>query len=324
METRRTTGLRAMQWAAIGAAVALLLGACAVDAPKPRAPEPEAAPSAEASNGRAEALAWRERRYARLTEPYGWLSLVGLDFIEDGRWRVGVADDADISMPAGPDHWGELVVEGTRARFEPASDAVSVDGRAGVPGMLVQPGRDEPVWVQAADVRFQIIERKGRLGVRTRWPRASTRTDFKGLDYFPFDPEWLVEARFEYHPPGTTMPVGSVLGDITQEPNLGVAVFDYRGETFRLEAVADEDDEELFFVFADRTTGRETYGAGRMLYAPMPDDNDRTVLDFNRAYNPPCTFTEYSTCPLPPPENRLDVRVTAGEKDYAGESGYLK
>ncbi|MDZ7790607.1 MAG: DUF1684 domain-containing protein [Xanthomonadales bacterium] len=276
------------------------------------------------ANWQVEALDWRERRSARLKEPYGWLSLVGLDFVGDGRWRIGVADDADITMPAGPDHWGELIVEGTRARFEPASNAVSVDGRAGVPGMLVQPGRDDTVWVQAADVRFQIIERNGRLAVRTRWPRAETRTDFKGLDYFPFNPDWRVEARFERHPPGSTMPVGSVLGDLTQEPNLGVAVFEYEGETYRLEAVADEDDEELFFIFADRTTGRETYGAGRMLYAPMPGDDDRTVLDFNRAYNPPCTFTEYSTCPLPPPENRLDVRVTAGEKDYAGESGYLQ
>lgn len=301
-------------------ALTAALTACAVDSER-AAPEPSE-PRTDA--WKAEAMEWRERRYARLIEPYGWLSLVGLDFVDDGRWRIGAAEDADITMPTGPGHWGDLIVEDTRARFEPASSAVSVDGRPGVAGMLVQPGREEPVWVRAEDVRFQIIERNGRLAVRTRWPRAKTRTGFAGLDYFPFDPDWRVEARFDHHPPGTTMPVGSVLGDITQQPNLGAAVFDYEGETYRLEAVADEDDEELFFIFADRTTGRETYGAGRMLYAPMPDDNGRTVLDFNRAYNPPCTFTEYSTCPLPPPENRLDVRVTAGEKDYAGESGYLE
>ncbi len=323
MNTLRTTAQIIRRMAATAAA-ALLLCACAVDTPKPAAADPEPRRSGSASDGRAQALAWRERRQARLTEPYGWLSLVGLDFVEDGRWRVGATDDADIAMPAGPDHWGELIVAGTRARFEPASKGVSVDGRAGVPGMLVQPGRKDTVWVEAAEVRFQIIERNGRLAVRTRWPRAETRTDFKGLDYFSYDPDWRVEARFERHPPGTTMPVGSVLGDLTQEPNPGAAVFEYRGETYRLEAVADEGDEELFFIFADRTTGRDTYGAGRMLYAPRPDDDDRTVLDFNRAYNPPCTFTEYSTCPLPPPENRLDVRVTAGEKDYAGESGYLQ
>jgi uncharacterized protein (DUF1684 family) len=307
---------------ALAALALLLLSACATDGARERASV--SAAESEAATARAEALAWRERRYARLTEPYGWLSLVGLDFVDDGAYRVGAGEDVDIDMPTGPGYWGDLYVEGTRARFEPASARVRVDGRAGVSGLLVQPGRDEPIWVQAEDVRFQIIERSGQLAVRTRWPRAESRTDFKGLDYFPYAPEWRVEARFEYHPPGTTMPVGSVLGDITQEPNLGAAVFEYGGETYRLEAQAAADDDELFFVFADRTTGRETYGAGRMLYAPMPDENDRTVLDFNRAYNPPCTFTEFSTCPLPVPENRLDVRVTAGEKDYAGEKGYLQ
>lgn len=303
---------------------ALVLVACAVNEPQPEAPEGKSRSAADVAEWRAEASDWRQRRYDRLTEPYGWLSLVGLDFVEEGRWIIGAGEGADITMPAGPRHWGELIVEGTRARFEPASKSVRVDGRPGVAGMLVQPAREEPVWVQAADVRFQMIQRKDRLAVRTRWPRAESRTEFKGLDYFPFDPDWRVEARFEYHPPGTTMPVGSVLGDVTQEPNLGTAVFEYEGETYRLEAQAASDDEELFFVIADRTTGRETYGGGRMLYAPMPDENDRTVLDFNRAYNPPCTFTEYSTCPLPPPENRLDVRITAGEMDYAGKTGYLE
>lgn len=302
----------------------LLLAACAVSQPRPDAPGGESGSTADEAQWRSEARAWRQRRYARLTEPYGWLSLVGLDFVDDGRWRIGAGKDMDITMPAGPAYWGDLIVEGSRARFEPDSNDVSVDGRAGVTGMLVQPGRDEPVWVQAADVRFQMIERNGRLAVRTRWPRSEDRTEFRGLDYFPYDPDWRVQARLDYHPPGTTMPVGSVLGDITHEPNLGAAVFEHGGRSYRLEAQAGPDDEELFFVFADRTTGRETYGAGRMLYAPMPDESGRMVLDFNRAYSPPCAFTEYSTCPLPPPENRLDVRITAGEKDYAGEGGYLK
>lgn len=306
--------------------IAAILSACAVG-PKPERAD-EVAHAAQLSEReaawRVEALHWRARRLARLTEPYGWLSLVGLDFVDDGRWRIGADAASDIVMPAGPAVWGDLIVEGTRARFEPASVEVSVDGRRGVAGLLVQHGRDDPVWVQAEDVRFQIIDRNGRLAVRTRWPRAESRTTFTGLDYFGFDPAWRVVARLDRHPSGTTLPIGSVLGDIIQEPNIGTVVFEVGGEEFSLEAIAAEHDEELFFIFADRTTGRDTYGAGRMLYAPMPGDDDRTVLDFNRAYNPPCTFTEYSTCPLPPPENRLDVRVTAGEKDYAGEQGYLQ
>ncbi|QKK03156.1 MAG: DUF1684 domain-containing protein [Pseudomonadota bacterium] len=273
---------------------------------------------------RAGVMAWRERRLGRLTEPYGWLSLVGLDFVDDGQWRVGHSDQVDIAMPAGPALWGVLTVDGLQARFKPADDSVSVDGLAGHSADLLPPDRDEPVWVQAEDVRFQVIERNGRLAVRTRWPRAATRTGFTGLDYFEFDPDWRIDAQFEAHPAGTTMPVGSVLGDLTDEPNPGAAVFTVDGREFRLEAVADSDDEQLFFIFADRTSGRETYGAGRFLYADRPDADGRLVLDFNRAYNPPCVFTEYSTCPLPPPENRLDVRVTAGEKDYAGQSGDSK
>ena len=265
---------------------------------------------------------WRERRINRLTEPYGWLSLVGLDFVSEGEWRVGSDEDLDIVMPAGPELWGELIVEAGEARFEPASESVRVDGRAGEVGRLVLPDRDEPVWVESDDVRFQIIGRNERLAVRTRWPQAEALTRFVGLDYFDFDADWVVEARFEAHPPGTTMPVGSVLGDITDEPNPGAVVFEIDGREYRLEAVASSDGEQLFFIFADRTTGRETYGAGRFLYADLPDEDDRTVLDFNRAYNPPCAFTEYSTCPLPPPENRLDIRVEAGELAYQGPGGW--
>ena len=265
---------------------------------------------------------WRERRLDRLTEPYGWLSLVGLEFVDDGVWRVGTDDDMDIVMPAGPALWGDLVVEGRGARFKPATEAVSIDGRVGEPGELVLPDREEPVWVEAEDVRFQVIARNDRLAVRSRWPQASSLTEFQGLDYYEFNPDWVIRARFEAHPPGTTMPVGSVLGDITDEPNPGAVEFEVDDRQFRLEAVASSDGEQLFFIFADRTTGRETYGAGRFLYADLPDADGHTVLDFNRAYNPPCAFTEYSTCPLPPPENRLDVRVEAGELRYAGDPGF--
>ncbi len=315
------------QWtrSSAAAAILVLLAACA------SLPEPSretAAVSDDAAGNAAlweqDWLAWRERRLERLTEAYGWLSLVGLDFVADGRWQVGAAADADIVMPAGPENWGWLVVEGERARFEPSGPSVRVDGRRGVPGMLVQPARSEPVWVEAEGVRFQIIGRSGELLVRTRWPQAESLTGFKGLDYYPFAPEWRVQARFEPHPAGTTMPIGSVLGDIIEEPNPGSVVFTVAGQTLRLEAIAAEGDEELFFILADRTTGPETYGAGRMLYAPLPDENGVTVLDFNRAYNPPCAFTAYSTCPLPPPENRLDARVVAGEKKYPDESGYLE
>ena len=310
-----TSRLPRLMWVCIAIMTLALLAGCGSGTEQ----QPETPSEAELE---AAVMDWRERRLNRLTEPYGWLSLVGLDFVSDGEWQVGRDEAMDIVMPAGPELWGELIIESGEARFVPASERVIVDGRAGEVGRLVQPDRDEPVWVEAEDVRFQIIGRNDRLAVRTRWPRAEALTEFIGLDYFDFDPDWVVEARFEAHAPGITMPVGSVLGDITDEPNPGAVVFEVDDREYRLEAVAAADGEQLFFIFADRTTGRETYGAGRFLYAELPDEADRTVLDFNRAYNPPCAFTEYSTCPLPPPENRLDIRVEAGELAYRGEGGW--
>src|SRR5690625_1766901 len=297
------------------AAAALIMTACALG--PSRTDEAD-----EQEQWRTDALEWRQDRHERLVSPYGWLSLVGLDFVSSGTWNVGNSDAADIRMPAGPENWGQLIVTSSRARFEPADGRISVDGRPGTAGMLVQPGRSEPVWVEAADVRFQILRHADRMAVRTRWPQAETRTGFAGIDYFPFDPEWRVVADFIEHSRDKTLPFGSVLGVITDEPNPGVVEFQVDGETYRLEAVSDSG--LLFFVFADATSGKDTYGGGRMLYADLPDRNGQVVLDFNRAYNPPCVFTEYSTCPLPPPENRLDVAITAGEKTYAGEQGYLK
>ncbi|QOC23602.1 DUF1684 domain-containing protein [Wenzhouxiangella sp. AB-CW3] len=278
---------------------------------------------ASAEQAETAAMAWREDRLERLTEPYGWLSLVGLEFPAAGEHVVGSDPDADLVMPAGPAEWGRLTIGQAQARFEPSSDEVAllVDGQSGDDWQLY-PRDADSAYLTAEEVRIELVARGDRLAVRTRWPQSPARVDFQGLEYFDFDPAWVVEARFEYHPEGTTLPVGSVLGDVIDEPNLGAAVFRVDGREYRLEAVADRDSDELFFIFADRTTGHETYGAGRFLYAAMPDDERRTVLDFNRSYNPPCTFTEYSTCPLPPPANRLDLRVEAGELDYAGEIGF--
>jgi uncharacterized protein (DUF1684 family) len=152
--------------------------------------------------------------------------------------------------------------------------------------------------------------------LRVRDARARTRTGFVGIENFPIDVGWRYDARFEPHPPGKTIEIANVIGQLDAMPNPGAVVFERDGQTFRLEAV-DDGDGTLFLIFADRTNGKQTYGAGRFLYADAPVEG-RTVVDFNRAYNPPCAFNAYSTCPLPPPENRLDLAVTAGEKTYAG------
>ena len=161
-----------------------------------------------------------------------------------------------------------------------------------------------------------VIERAGRHALRVKDADAPTRTGFAGLDYWPADPAWRVTGRFVPHPAGRTLDVASVINTIEPMPNPGAIEFERGGHHYRLEAL-DEGDGGLSLIFADRTNGHGSYGAGRFLDADMPGADGRVVLDFNRSYNPPCAFTAYATCPLPPPENRLDLAVTAGEKIYA-------
>ncbi len=295
-------------------AAVLVLAACGVTGP---VAESEGEDShAEA---RAEALDWRERRISRLEEPFGWLSLVGLEFLEDGHWRVGNHPDNDLVVTSGPEHWGEITVAGDRAWFDVAAGSgVRVDGRDESQTEFRPAGSEEPTYIEAGSARLELLERGDRLALRVRDHQAPTRLEFAGLKYFDFDPQWRIEARWVAHPEDRTLLVANVLGELVHEPNPGMAEFEVDGRTFGLEAV--DAGEQLFFIFADRTSGRESYGLGRFLYADKPD-NGQVVLDFNRAYNPPCAFTEFSTCPLPPPENRLDVAVEAGELTYTGGSG---
>ncbi|HEX5757331.1 MAG TPA: DUF1684 domain-containing protein, partial [Arenimonas sp.] len=174
-------------------------------------------------------------------------------------------------------------------------------------------GTPTVVGFNRGDASFILIQRAGRYALRVRDAMARTRTQFPGIDYFDIDPGFRFEARFEAHPPGQTIDIANVLGTLDPMANPGRVVFEKDGQEFSLEAV-DEGDGQLFLIFADRTSGHETYAAARFLYAQPADANGRTVVDFNRAYNPPCAFSAFSTCPLPPPENRLDLAVRAGEK----------
>jgi uncharacterized protein (DUF1684 family) len=154
------------------------------------------------------------------------------------------------------------------------------------------------------------------IGLRIKDSEAPTRTGFVGLDYFDIDPSWRVEAKWEAYDPPREVEEPNVLGEIDKVIVPGAAVFERDGKTFRVEPVIETPgDTELFLVFADRTSGKETYGAARFVYSEPPKDG-RIVIDFNKAYNPPCVFTPYATCPLPTQQNRLNARVTAGEKKY--------
>ncbi len=262
----------------------------------------------------------RAAREAALRQPLGWLSLVGMHWVEPGRHSIGSASGNDIVIAVGPARLGEVVRDGDTVVLEPAEGALfNVDGgRVDGPVVLVADTQGTATRITFGEGAsgFNLIERGGRYALRVRDADAITRTGFAGLDYYPADPSWRIKARFERHPEGRTIPIANVINQLEDTPNPGVVVFEREGRQYRLEAIIDDDD-SLFLVFADRTSGKETYGAGRFLNAPFPE-GDEVVLDFNLAYNPPCAFNEYSTCPLPPPENRLDLAVQAGEKKYRG------
>jgi uncharacterized protein (DUF1684 family) len=278
-----------------------------------------AAALADSDVAKNEVETWRAGRLERLHRPEGWLSLVGLHWVEPGKHSVGSAADNGIVLATGPAHLGDITLEGKRATFSLAQGAAATfDGVDQRSGELSPDTSEKPTKVHFGSASFILIERGGRYALRVWDSEAKTRTGFVGLDYYENDPSWRVAAKFEPHPQGATIEVANVLGTLEPMVNSGVVTFEHGGKKFRLEAI-DEGDGQLFLVFGDRSNGKETYGAGRFLYAAPPAaGSDAVVIDFNKSYNPPCVFTPYATCPLPPPGNRLDAVVTAGEKKYRG------
>ncbi|MGN2243665.1 DUF1684 domain-containing protein [Frateuria sp. GZRR33] len=270
---------------------------------------------------------WRADRVAKLTAPDGWLSLIGLEWLHEGANRIGSAADNDIVLSAGPAHLATVTLgqDGT-ARIALDKDAgATVDGKPVAEATLVDDmhaGAAGPTLVRFGSASFYVIDRDGRKALRVKDPEAPTRAHFVGIDYFPIDPSWRIEANWVPFAPGHKLEIGSVIGTIEAVDVPGKAVFQRDGHTFELMPYQEEPGGELFFVIADRTSGKQTYGAARFFYAALPQGGlshpGKVELDFNKAYNPPCAFTPFATCPLAPPENRLDVAVTAGEKKYRG------
>ena len=264
---------------------------------------------------------WRAQREERLLAPDGWASLVGLHWIDAGPHYVGSGANSGIRLSMGPPDLGLLTLEDGEVTFKPARGAgITVDGTAAGGTVVLRddmaPGGPSVIGFDGTDGKAMVIARQGRLALRVKHAQAPSRTQFAGLDYWPADPDWLVQGRFVPNPPGTTIEIADIIGGTEPVANPGAVEFTRDGRTYRIQAL-DEGGEELFLVFADRTNGRGSYGAGRFLYVPKPDADGNVPVDFNKAYNPPCAFTSFATCPLPPPENRLDLEVTAGEKAYA-------
>lgn len=298
----------------------LLLAACATRSPAPVA--------FDRTTYQADYAAWRAKRLDAIAGPDGWATLVGLHWLDRDRLTLGADSGNAIVLPAGhaPPHLGTLDIVARRVRFA-AAPGISVR-RDTLPGLVdtvalqSDSGHRRPTVIRSGGLSLRVIDRGGRLALRVKDTAAPERLGFRGLDYFPIDSASRVTARLVPHATPHTLKVTNILGQPEEYPSPGILSFDLNGRRFELIAAQEPGDSTLFIIFRDSTSLTETYQAARFLGAAAPGPDGITILDFNRAYNPPCAFTAFSTCPLPPPENILATAIRAGEKRYAGQHGY--
>lgn len=254
-----------------------------------------------------EAVKWRADYEASLKAPNGWLSVAGLFWLHEGANVVGSSPQSDVALPPGtPSRAGVLQLKNRKVTFQPV-------GKPAGNSELKSDITEHPDTLRIGDAALTIIDRGGKIGVRIRDPNAETRRDFTGCKWFSADEAWRIKAKWVAYAQPKKIPITNILGMTDEEPSPGYAEFTFKGQKIRLQPVSEDD--QLFFMFKDATTGKTTYPAGRFLYAPVPK-GDEVVLDFNQAHNPPCAFTAFATCPLPPKQNTMPMAVEAGEKNY--------
>lgn len=276
---------------------------------------------------------WRAWRHEQLVDPEGWLSLAGLYWLEPGENRFGAGPEAElvVESAAAPATIGTFTVgdDGSEVRFVPADGVEVLGDGAPFSGGRVwsRPEADaedgpETVLLRHGSLAWHVIERNGRLAVRLKDAENPVLIGFDGMDYYPLASEWRLDGRFEAYEPPRTIKVPDVLGGVDDVESPGAAVFELDGAEYRLDLWRDSADPANFFTaFADETNGETTYGGGRFLWIDAPDERGRIEVDFNRSYNPPCAFTAFATCPLPPQQNRLPLRIEAGELDFDQAGG---
>jgi uncharacterized protein (DUF1684 family) len=294
-----------MRFASAVAALALLWPA------GPAPPEP--------ATYKAEIEAFRKDRDTSLRNDEGWLTLVGLSWLSEGENGVGSGPGNRVLLPKGkaPERLGTIRLEKGVVSFTAAPGAdVASDGKPVTTIVLRPDTSGAATRLVHGTLSLYVIKRGSRLGIRVKDREAATLRNFKGVESFPIDAAWRFVATFEKYQPPKKVDVPNVLNAPEAQGSPGAVVFRRGGKSYRLDALYDGRGGELFLVFGDETNAKETYGGGRFLYAPPPAKDGTVVVDFNRAINPPCVFTPYATCPLPPAGNRLALRVTAGERMY--------
>jgi len=261
----------------------------------------------------------RVSREETLIQPDGWLSLAGLFWLQEGDNTFGSEPTNDLVFPAGtPPQMGNMKLERGQVQFESYPGVDILSGNEPVDQIrMYSDVEGSPTILSYGFFSWYVIDRDGRLGIRLKDSSSEALATFKGLDYFPVDPSWRIEARFEAFQPPKTIPVPTILGTVRPQTSAGAIVFQREGELYRLDVVGEPGQQSYFVIFGDLTNGKETYSAGRFLDVDSEDEDGKIVIDFNKAYNPPCVFSPYATCPYPPAQNRLSLRVESGEKMYA-------
>jgi uncharacterized protein (DUF1684 family) len=261
---------------------------------------------------------WDAKRVNRLKADDGWLNLVGRFWLEKGESTFGSSKDNDIVVESSklPEYIGSFFFVDTTVTFK-AKDGVEVlhNGKPVKEIVMIDDQKKDITILQIGSIKFNLIVRDTLYGIRFRDLNSDLVKNFKGVERFPIDESWKITAKYEAYNPVKEIEVPNVLGQISKEKCPGAVVFERDGRTYRIDAV-DEGEDKLFLIIADQTGGEETYGGGRFMYINKPDSTGTILLDFNKAYNPPCVFTKYATCPLPPLQNYLKLKIEAGEKVF--------
>ena len=265
---------------------------------------------------------WDSLRIAALKDPNGWLNLEGLFWLKKGVNRFGAASENELVFDNAcfPKYLGDFIFDNGKVFWKDApTEKITIKDKAGLSisnySALNLLAETEGTYTsQWKDFVWIVIQREDKVGIRFRNLKAKTLLEFKGIERFPVNEKFRIKAKVIPQNQNPLM-IMNVLGQNTAQKHGGQLVFDMEGKTYRLDAI-DEGGVRLFVAFADATSGKTTYGSGRFIELEKPDADGFTYIDFNKAYNPPCAFTEFATCPLPPPQNRLSIAIPAGEKKY--------
>jgi len=283
---------------------------------------------AQESYSEGKELAWRAQHAEDLQKPNGWLSLIGLDWLEPGETSIGSADDNKIHLPrTAPAHLAVLKLENGSVQLLPPKEGfasgLEIDGSPAKEQVLHADQDKDKLnsHVTIGTLNFYVIRRADRFALRIKDANSPSRLEFRGLKWFRPDPAYRVTAKWTPYVPAKSVSLVTLVGTSYSEPVPGFAEFTLQGKIFRLEPVLeDPQSSKLFFILRDTTSAETTYPACRFLYTTLPDRGvdqpGELILDFNHLENPPCAYTPYATCPLPPPGNRLAIALPVGEQRY--------